>query len=155
MRQRKVFISLLILLIASAPIASQAPERMDELLEQDALDRGQAAYIAAASAGVVDPDASDETALEALVELGFSSERAEEPQAQVRLDEFSYMSMLAHDISGGLMYTILPGPRYAYRELRHEGVFSRGGDPATEVSGEYALRTVGRVLSITEARQEQ
>ena len=155
MRTCSAVISVLIALTAVSTIASQTPERIDELLDADSLDRGEAAYIAAASAGVVEADASNDAALDALVERGFSSDRAEEPQVAARLDEFSHMSMLAHDISGGFMYSLFPGPRYAYRELRHEGVFSRGGDPATQVSGAYALRTVGRLLSITEARQEQ
>lgn len=146
---------LLIALIVAPAGLAQSPERMDELLEQDVLDRGGAAYIAAASGGAVDPAASDEEALEALTERGFSADRAEEPDEPVRLDEFSYMIMLTHDMSGGLMYALLPGPRYAYRELRHEGVFARGGDPGTVIDGAFAMRAVGRILSITEARQGQ
>ena len=155
MIRSRACIYLLIALIAVPPIAAQTPERLDELLEQDALDRGAAAYIAAASGEAVDPAASDEAALEALVNRGFPADRAGQPEATARLDEFAYMSMLAHEMSGGFMYALLPGPRYAYRELRHEGIFARGGNPATEVSGAYALRIVGRVLSIVEARQAQ
>ena len=124
---------------------AQSGDRIDEILVQDELTVGSAAYLAAASAGLVGPDATEAESLSALGELGFPAGTVaiDDP---VRLDHFSYMLMLAHRLSGGFMYAIAPGPRYAYREFRYQRVFRGGGDPRSAIDGSLAMRMTGRVV---------
>ena len=133
-------------LIAS-PAVTQTAERIDEILDQEELTAGAAAYIAAASGNVVSDSADSAEALDALAELGFPSDAvsANEP---VRLDQFSYMLMLAHDRSGGMFYTLFPGPRYALRELEYERVIRGGGDPNDTLTPTRGLRFVARLTNI-------
>lgn len=133
-------------------VGGQSAERIDEVLAFEELDAAVGAYVAAAAAGVVAPDASPQQALAALEERGLAAGRYEAGEP-VRLDEFSRMVMVSFDVSGGLMYALAPGPRYAFRELQHEGVFVRGGNPGDAVSGRLAMRIAGRVESIVEARR--
>jgi hypothetical protein len=44
------------------------------------------------------------------------------------------------------MYALIPGPRYAYRELRYRRILEGRIDPAQRVSGERLLRLLNKVL---------
>ena len=52
---------------------------------------------------------------------------------------------------GGIMYSILPGPRYATRELAFLGIISGPAKPGMSLSGERALRILEQVLHRKEA----
>lgn len=149
-RKHRAILSFVVaLLLLSLPSMGQSAERIDEYLERQRLDVAQAAYLAAASASLIPADSGAEQALDALSERGFEM-RQESLQADVRLDEFSFMLMLAHDLPGGFMYALFPGPRYAYRDLRYERIIEGGGDPGEPVSGRRAMRLVGRAMDFSE-----
>lgn len=132
------------------PVLSQTAERIDEILDQEELTAGAAAYIAAASGDVVSDSADGEEALAALAELGFPANAVSANQP-IRLDQFSYMLMLAHERSGGLFYSLFTGPRYALRELEYDRVVRGGGDPNETLTGSRGLRLVGRLITIMDA----
>lgn len=145
-----VFVVLLgIAAVFSLP--AQTAELIEAIGNESEISVGSAAYIAAASSSLVAPDASPRQALEALSDRGYSAGGYTEDDS-VRLDHFAYMLMVAHEMSGGLMYGLFPGPRYAFREFEFERVLRGGGDPDDTLSGTRALRLTGRVLSIVEAR---
>lgn len=50
--------------------------------------------------------------------------------------------MKAFGINGGLMYSIFPGPRYAFRELVYKGIITRNTNPGGRLSGTNALRII-------------
>jgi hypothetical protein len=54
--------------------------------------------------------------------------------------------MRAFSIRGSSLYTLFPGPRYAYRQLDYLGLLPGLRDPALNVSGERLLQILGRVL---------
>ena len=70
----------------------------------------------------------------------------------IRLDEFAFMLVRAFGFRGGLMYTLFPGPRYAYRELVYRKVLEGRLDPAQTVSGERLLHILGKALEWRENR---
>lgn len=50
------------------------------------------------------------------------------------------------DIRSGLMGRLLPGPRYALRDLRHERIVLYEANPQAPVPGGVALRTIRRAI---------
>jgi hypothetical protein len=64
-------------------------------------------------------------------------------KAAIRLDGLAFMLVRAFGIRGGLLYTLFPGPRYAYRELRYRGVLAGRIDPARNVPGPYFFHLLG------------
>jgi hypothetical protein len=58
--------------------------------------------------------------------------------------------MSAFGIKGGIMYSSLKNPRYAYRELVHQGIIQGRADPEMVVSGDLLLFMIGRALDLTE-----
>lgn len=144
----KVVVVLLVFMSALT-LSAQTAERIERIGNEQHISVGSAAYVTAASAGIVDDTATAEEALDALVNLGFPT--VEETSVPARLDQFAYMLMLAHNRPGGFMYSLLPGPRYAMRELEYERILRSGGDPGDPLSGNRALRLTGRMLTIVEA----
>jgi hypothetical protein len=58
--------------------------------------------------------------------------------------------MGAFGIKGGIMYTAVKSPYYAYRELVHQGIIQGRADPDMAVSGDLLLFMIGRVLDRVE-----
>ena len=134
-------------LCLAIPVTGQPAQRLDEILEAEEVTVADAAYLAARSADLVGADDDPGAAVDALVDRGLRE--VETPEDAVRLDELSHMLMVAHELGGGMLYSLLPGRRYAFRELPHQGVFT-DGDPNDAVGGDRALRMVGRVLSLVD-----
>jgi hypothetical protein len=67
----------------------------------------------------------------------------------IRMGELSYLVMKSFGLSGGFMYALFPGPRYAYRALAWRRILPGGADPARSLSGEELLYITGTVLTHT------
>ena len=59
--------------------------------------------------------------------------------------------MEAHGEAGGLMYRMIPGPRYAGREVVFRNWTIERRTTNEEISGETALRILGNYLAAREA----
>jgi hypothetical protein len=138
------------------PLAAQSNEFMDLLLDTPQASLGQAAYLLLTARGVVAEEASPEQAVEALATQGWKTpaRQAGEP---VTLGEYCFLLMQAYEVKGGLMYRIVPGPRYAARELAYRKLIrGRGkGSPNRTVSGEEALAILRGLLEQLEGKEGQ
>jgi len=67
-----------------------------------------------------------------------------------RLDGIAFLLMRSFGLKGGIFYTLIPNPRYAYRELAYIDAIQGRADPAMAVSGEKLLFITGRILSKVE-----
>jgi hypothetical protein len=121
---------------------------MDLLLDTEAVSFTAASrwILEAAHSAVPEGDAF------AAAERGGLLPRGAERGDPVRLDELAFMLARAFELRGGILYTLIPGPRYAYRELRYRRILEGRIDPAQTVSGERLLHLLGRIL---ERRGEQ
>ncbi len=151
MNRRAVLVSGAVLLVLAAAAQAQSNELIDRLLEERQATFGKAAALALAAAGIVPAEATEAQALEALGRQGWKVRvrQAEEP---VRLGEYAFLLMKAFGIPGGVMYSILPGPRYAARELAYLQLVRGDASPGRLLSGEEVMRILGSVLSYQEAR---
>ena len=142
---------------AVAPLFGQSAEQMDAVLAADPLSLGDAAYLAVMSSGRIPPEASAEQAI-ALLEMlaaraGHRDRFSErELDSDANLGEFSYMLMLAHDISGGFWYRRIPGPRYGLREMRYRRLVQGQSWALQPLEGERAMRIIGRVMALREGQ---
>lgn len=153
MKKGFIFPTLVLLLcVATMPIAAQSAKAMDDFLAKSQADFATSIYIIMAAAGRVQDSASPEQAVSGLAGLGLG-ELAQPADRPMSLGEFSYIAMKAFDLPGGLLYTLLPGPRYAARELAYLKVLSGTPDEGRLLSGEEVLRFTGRAAELKEARQ--
>lgn len=124
---------------------AQSNEVIDRVLEQQEITCGYAAYLILNAGGVVDEDIAPSSAWQKWLDMGYmsSDKEADEP---ISLGEFSFIIMKVFDMHGGLMYSILPSPRYAARELAYLGYIAENPGPYRNLSGKEALSILGMVL---------
>jgi len=136
---------LFISLAVNMSLAAQSNDLIDALLAEEEASYGKAAYLALTASGLITEEQSPEQALEVLQEQGWRLDilTAGEP---IKLGEYSFILMKAFHIQGGLMYSIMPGPRYAGRELSYLGMILGSPSPYRTISGEEAVRILGNIL---------
>lgn len=135
------------ILIACLPLFlhSQSNTVIDEMLDKEKADWGQTTYLVLTAAELLDENADIPGVMAALEAQQWKID-TEDPDKSISLGEYCYMLMKAFDISGGLMYSLLPGPRYAARELDYLNFIDNDKSPYRTLSGEEVLRIMGRLL---------
>ncbi|HOV39405.1 MAG TPA: hypothetical protein PLG79_11820 [Spirochaetales bacterium] len=146
MRQKKLLLVVVLMFLGVMVGFAQSNALIDEILAQKKLGYSYAAYLVLSAAGVVPDTATPEQALEALSQQDWGIEVPEGP-ADITLGQYAYLLMRAFDIPGGLMYRLIPGPRYAAREIAFLGFVAEKPSPYRNVSGEEALQILGNVLN--------
>jgi len=125
---------------------------VDAILEEEPATLGSAAYLALTAADMMDEDASPGSAVQLAREAGWLSENAD-AGTPVTFGELAYLLMRAFDIQGGLMYRVIPGPRYAAREFVYQGWSPERKAPDDLVTGEFLIRLTGNFLDKTEVNR--
>jgi hypothetical protein len=122
----------------------QTAEKLDAVLETRQVSYAQAAAIILPAAGLLPPEAGPE---EAFAQAREWLPRRAELNGPISMGELSHLVMRSFGLSGGFMYAIFPGPRYAYRALAWRRFLPPRADPGRTLSGEELLYITGRVLS--------
>jgi hypothetical protein len=143
---RKLAIVFVAAAFPGAILWGQSNERIDELLAQGQARLDSTAYILLAAGGAIGEADGAEIALGKLVELGCISAAAA-PGSAVTVQDLSFYLMKVLSLKGGVMYSLLPSPRYAYRELDYLKLVNSSGGPFRTVSGEEVVRTLGQTLA--------
>jgi hypothetical protein len=151
MTRRLSLLLAIVFLAATLPLGAQSNEVLDTLLEEESVSLKQAAYLVLTASSLIPDDTSLDQAAEALTEQGWTiEERA--PDDPLKLGEYCFFLMQAFELKGGLMYRLIPGPRYAGRELAYLGFIKGNTSPYRTFSGEEALGILGRLM---EWKEEQ
>ena len=138
--------------IAAAPafIPAQTAAELEAVLDNPAVTCAQAAWFTLAAAPPdYDLTGGAEGAFKTARGKGWLPREAAADDP-VRLGTLSFLIMKAFDIKGGLMYTLLPGERYAFRTMVSRSLIQGAADPAMTVSGERFLHILGNVLELSE-----
>lgn len=147
-RLRFGFVTIL-LLFAATTVTAQSNEQIDAVLDEDVATIGSAAYVAMSAAGLVDDETPPERAVEVAVEAGWLPEGSTEDEP-VTFGRFAYLLMEAVEVPGGLMYRMIPGPRYAAREFAYRGWSPERRAPGEQISGQFLIRVTGNFLDNVE-----
>jgi len=138
---------LLGLILAAFPLflSAQSNAVIDKLLNEDKADWGKTSYMVLSAAGLISENAAIPEVLTKLEKQQWKLP-SKESEDSITLGEYSQMMMKAFNIPGGIMYRILPGPRYAARELDYLKFIDNNKSPYRTLSGEEVLRIMGRVM---------
>ena len=150
MTKRALFLMFAMAAIAVPLLTAQSNEVLDSVLGEATISYGNAAYLIGSASGVF-PDTTAPADAGPLLEQKGLGIPGRQPTDPVTLGDFSYMLTRAFDIHGGLMYMILPSPRYATRELAYLDIISGPAKPGMALSGERALAILERILNKKEA----
>ncbi len=143
--KRKCFFLFFLMILTVSGLFAQSNEVIDKLLTEDTADLGSTAYMVLSAASMIDENAGTAEAVAALADRGMDIFKGKDPSEKVTFGEYSFMLMEAFGIKGGIMYRVIPGPRYAAREIKYMG-FTDKSDPSAPVSGEEVLRILGYLL---------
>jgi hypothetical protein len=129
---------------------AQIEEQIDSLLKEENASFDKTAYIVLVASEYCEETQSPADALEILKSKNWNISTKGGGET-ISLGEYSYLLMKAFNIPGGIMYMLLPGPRYATRELAYLKLITEKPDPTRPVSGEEVMTILTRVLNRKEA----
>ena len=146
--RKYTFITVVLLVLCSVLLPAQTAAELETVLETPAITCAQAARFVTASTGsAASPGASlPDADFQQAMEKGWFPEGTT-PDESITLGKLSFLIMQAFDIKGGMMYAIVPGPRYAFRTMVSRSFIQGSADPAMTVNGERFLHILGRVLN--------
>jgi hypothetical protein len=140
-----LFFILLGALLLSAPVFAQTALKLDAVLDAERVSFAQAASLILPAAGLLDPEAGEN---EAFAAAGPWFPRRAEMDSPITMGELSHLVMQSFHFTGGFMYAIFPGPRYAYRALAWQRLLPPNPDPLRFLSGEELLHITALALSL-------
>ncbi|MDR2717874.1 MAG: hypothetical protein LBB89_07420 [Treponema sp.] len=142
---KNVIFILIMLFPATGFLYAQTAAELEEILQIQTISYGQAARFVLEAADMASPKDTG-AAFSFATERAWLSKKAA-AEKPITLAELSFLIMKAFDIKGGMMYAILPGPRYAYRSMISRSFIQDAADPAMTVSGDRFLLILGNVLN--------
>lgn len=143
-----------VLALVNLGVLNAQAARMDMVLAAAEINSALASAMVLPAAGILDEHCTEEEAFQKAQALDFFSQGMT-PEKILRASEVSLLIMRAFGFKGGFLYTLFPGPRYAYREMRYRDFLPDIADPGIRVSGEQLLYILGRVLTETEPEPNQ
>ncbi len=135
----KKLLVLFSLLFISISAFSQSADVITDILDSQQATLGQICYLAAVQKGYVSEKATYQQALQEM------EERRKIPSYQyadmpVPYANLAYIYAQVWDVKGGIMYRLFKAaPRYAFKQLKYDGVLPANADPNHLVSGKEAL----------------
>ena len=145
-RIRRAILLFAVALCVTAPAWSQSNDRIDVLLAQDPAETGSSAYLVLTAAGLIDDTFSPSQAVDYAISQGMLPEGTGLDEATT-FGRFSYLLTRSFEIPGGVMYRLVPGPRYAAREVVFQGWSRKRRDTGEPIDGETAMRILSVYLN--------
>lgn len=131
---KKIYAALVLSVLFVFSAAAQSSEKISEILKNEEITFGQAAYVIATYKSLVAEDAGYEDAFLKLQEQKIISEKYTS-DSLIMLRDVSYLCSWATELKGGLFYRIFKNSRYAFKELQAKGVLPKDVDPDYRLSG--------------------
>jgi hypothetical protein len=141
-----LFFSALFALSLGGPLHGQTAADMDELLDSREITWALACRFVLPAAGALDENAGTGAAFAVAREKGWLPKGAA-ADSPVNLGQLSFLIVQSFSLKKSFLYSLFPGPRYAYRQLDYLGLIPGLRDPGLKVSGEGLLHILGRVLN--------
>lgn len=138
----------LLLLFGSVLIGlpAQSNQLVDRMLEDEGADVADAVYMVLLSGDVIEESASPGEAVNYARQQGWLPEEVTGDDT-ITFGRFAFLIMQVHGERGGIMYSLIPSPRYAAREAVFKEWSLRSLPPGEEISGETAVRVLGNYLA--------
>jgi hypothetical protein len=144
-RSKWICMCLCLFLLCMTMSYAQFEEQVDQLLEQETAHFGTTVYLVLVAAEHCEDTESVSRAMEILKDKKWEIPVKGEDEV-ITLGEYAFLLMKAFQIPGGIMYMVLPGPRYATRELAYLKLITQRPVPGRTVSGEEVMTILTRVM---------
>ena len=134
---KKILLALFVSFFALGAFA-QSADKITEVIESNEITYEQGAWLCHSFAEENGEQASYSEAMEAAVRKGWISSGAV-AQNPMALKELCGLCVKASGLKGGLFYRISKADRYAFKELKSNGILDSYSDPSMKVSGQNAV----------------
>ena len=140
--------ALILFFISSLSLSAQTAAELDALLVAETVSVAAAARFVLDAVELLPPGLSGNAAESAAYDLALAKGWVKAPaSSDITLKETAFLIMGAFGFKGGLLYSLLRNPRYAYREMIYRRIIQGRADPAMTISGQRLLRIIGRALN--------
>ena len=149
---KKFYLFTLITCFLLTPIFAQSADEVTKVIETKEVTAGQVAYFACTAAGSIKDNATEEDALNTLkktLKLKVSSENE-----IITCDEIAWIVSNTWDVKGSLMYLIVPSPRYAYKQLKADGVIPSNFDTKRKLTGHEFLNILTKCQEVYKLKND-
>jgi len=143
MGKRSFLLILLCMLVVGAG-GAQSNEFIDRLLTEEELRFGSAVYLVTAASS------AHYGAGKYNIAAALRRARPRMPSVTdtpLTLGQYAHLLQSFFDLPEGLWYRVVQSPRFAARDLTHAGIIQGRAYPRMKLSGERALRILGRALA--------
>ncbi len=132
---KKSVLMFIISLITTFCAFSQSAEFIDKMLSTSEASYTSACYISAVTQGFINEKATFEEAYNALYEKGQISKKVSE-ETKLAYKDAAELFARMWNIKGGLMFRATKGSaRYAFKQMKSDGVIAQNQDPDKILSG--------------------
>jgi hypothetical protein len=144
----------LLLILPIGVLTAQSNEVLDTFLDQSEADLGTSIWLVLLSEGQIPADSDVNDALDY-----FSGTKAAGKITDLSADrpiefkEFAYVAMEVMDLPGGMMYAIIPSPRYAAREFQYRGWMPGRPKSGAVLSPWEVTTSLSEIIAWKEARK--
>ncbi len=136
----------LIFFLSSFIIYAQSNEQIDKIMNSNRVTIEEASLLILSSADLIDSEADSSTALKYINDKKWYKKDLK-GDTPATAGDVSYIFMKAFNLKGGIMYKILPGPRYAAREMEYRKILDRKTEVSSIMSGEDFLVFLSEALN--------
>jgi len=145
MRMKLAFFTSFFLLLPLY-LSAQTAAELETILQTQAVNCAQAAKFVLASGSDAAANISAQSAFDLALSRGWLAEGTK-PDEKITLEKLSFLILKAFNMKGGVMYTLNPGPRYAYKSMVSRDFIQGSTSPGMNVNGEKFLLILGKVIS--------
>lgn len=131
----KKFLLFFTSLFVSSFIFAQSADFVTRMLDTDKATFGQVCYLCAVCQNLVSDNAKEVDAMNAIFEQGILPDEVQ-PGDLINYKQAAVIFSKVWNIKGGLLFRISNGsPRYAFKQLKNDGVILSNADPSMIPSG--------------------
>lgn len=135
---KRILIILVSIFICSSAF-SQTADFIQKMLDTEKATVGQVCYISAVNQGLIDATESEEEAVTAVFENDSQNTNMAASKI-VTYEQAAYILSKAWNVQGGLLFKLTKkSPRYAFRQLKIDGIIPQKKDPYSIPSGRDIL----------------
>lgn len=132
---KKLFACVVFALFFFLNVFAQSSDVITEILQSKTVTFGQACYFTAAQQNLVNDDCDYTQAIQILYKKG-QIPGLVHTDTPIPLVDIAYLFAQAWNVKGGLMYKLFKGaPRYAFKQLKSDGVIPQNMFPRSTVTG--------------------
>jgi len=137
---------------APSALQAQTAAELDTMLQVTAVSAAKAARFVLGAADLLPPGLSGADAEKAAYDKASSNGWIMADAGEnITMKDASFLIMNAFSLKGGMMYSLLKNPRYAYREMVYQKLITGRTDSAMKVSGPRLLYILDKTMSFTGA----